>query len=391
MIPMENKFVRALRSYRMSYFQHKHWQNIIKIMEKQNKKFYDQSHEPMLPYINKPGIALSFDDSFRVNHWYTYGKEMFGYYDVKVTFNVNTFHHFENQREHSQKEIDMLLELQSNGHEIAHHGFKHMRAANYSNEFGINRWVEEDIIPLFNWLAEQTHSINKEKFKKPVTFAFPYFNYNDENIKELIPKYFKIARGLLLEDNLTPFNYTGFAPSICIDRNKLSNVKYIKKMLKIAKQKGKNIILTCHSILPEETDWKNFGWGVEKAGEWRISPKTLQTIINEAKENDMEFYTTSEIAGVATFIDRNLEKCIRKLIANPLDLWVNISELSSIKDLDLSNQNISNLDGLQYCVNLEKINLTNNNVTDFRLLKKLPKLRHIYLDNNIVAEMALPN
>ncbi|MGO4496767.1 polysaccharide deacetylase family protein [Paenibacillus sp. 2RAB27] len=379
MILLDNKFMSALRSYRMKSFQHKYWKSILKIMERQNGEFYDNTIEPMLPFINKPGIALSFDDSFRVNHWYTYGKDIFGYYDVKVTFNINTFHHFENQREHSQKEIDMLLELQSNGHEIAHHGFKHTRAANYSNEFGISRWVEEDILPLINWMEEQSHSRTNEKFKKPVTYAFPFFNYNNDNIKELVPKYFKIIRGHLYGDNLTAFNYTGFAPSICIDNNKLSDVKYIIKMLKVAKQTGRNIILTCHSILPEEAVWEDSGWGWEKAGEWRISPKTLQTFINEAKKNDMEFYTTSEIAGVATFIDRNLEKCIREHISNPIEPWVKISDLSSIKELDLSNKNISNLDGLQYLVNLEKINLSNNNIADLRLLKKLPKLKDINL------------
>src|SRR5690625_2868441 len=160
------------------------------------------------PYKN-PGIALSFDDSFRVDHWYNYGKELFGYYNVKVTFNINAYHHFENQREHTQKEIDKLLELQANGHEIAHHGFKHKRSTHYSNEHGSDTWLEDEINALFNWMEKQSHSITGEKFKSPITYAFPHFVYDEEHIKALIPKYFKIVRGHLCGDNLSAFNYTG--------------------------------------------------------------------------------------------------------------------------------------------------------------------------------------
>lgn len=342
----------------------------------------------LIPYMNKPGIAFSFDDSFRVNDWCKYGKDIFGYYDVKVTFNINAFHHFENQREHTQKEIDMLLELQSNGHEMAHHTFKHRHAARYSSEVGLSRWIEDDIIPLFSWMEKQSHSKTNEKFKRPVTFAFPYFNYNDSNIMELLPKYFKVVRGHLHEGNVTPFNHTGFAPSLSIDANMLSDIEYVKEVMKIAKQTGSNLILTCHSILPEEVIWEDFGWGEESvpAGKCRISPEMIQAIINEARKNELEFYTTSEIAGVATFIDRNFEKCVRELISNPTDRWIAISELSLIKELDISNKNISNLDGIQYFLNLEKLNLSNNNISDVRLLEKLTNLKEWDISNNPIKK-----
>ncbi|MFJ7728148.1 leucine-rich repeat domain-containing protein [Neobacillus sp. NPDC097160] len=337
-----------------------------------------------LPFKNKPGIAFSFDDSFRVNHWEKYGKELFGYYDVKVTFNINAFHHFEGNREHTQKEIDMLLELQSNGHEIAHHGFNHQRAVQYSRENGLSKWVEDEIETMLDWMKKQKHSKTNEKFKKPVSFAFPFTVSNEETIKELVPEYFKIVRGQFSEDYLLPSNHTGFAPSFCVDKTFLPNTKYIKKIMRAAKQVGSNLIFMCHSILPENINWDEFGWGNESraAGEWRTSPHVIQEIINEARKIGMEFYTTSEIAGVATFIDQNLENCIREKISNPLERWISISELGKIKELDLSNKYISNLDGIQYLTNLERLYLTNNNITDFRLLERLRKLKVINISNN---------
>lgn len=380
----KNKLKRTMHSFKINIYEWRYWDNIYRKMKENKKVVNVKENSQLIPYINKPGIAFSIDDSYRVDHWYEYGKDLFGYYDVKVTFNVNGFHPFEGKRTHNQKEIDRLLELQANGHEIAHHGFKHQRAINYSDEFGLKKWVEDDIVSLFNWLEKQSHSITNEKFKRPITFAFPHFRYTDAIVNEIVPEYFKIVRGHINGSNLTPFNHVGFAPSICIDHNYLKNVGNIKKVIKMAKRLGSNLILTCHSILPDEVNWEKFGWGKEASNDsnWRISPRTIQAIINEARKQDMEFYRTSEIVGVASFIDHNFERCIRKVIKNSSEKWISISELIPIKELDLSNQNISNLDGIQYFLNLEKLNISHNHITDLRLLEKLPKLKSVDINHN---------
>ncbi|EKN69383.1 polysaccharide deacetylase [Neobacillus bataviensis LMG 21833] len=373
----------TIQTVKKSYFEYRSWRYVTKNMMAHLPKGI-KKHQGSIPYINKPGIAFSFDDSFRIEHWYKYGRPIFGYYDVKATFNINGFHHYEDQRPHTQSEIDMLLDLQSNGHEIAHHGFNHKSAYKYSKEKGLKKWIEDEIISLFKWMENQSHSKTNEKFKHPVSFALPYSEYENENISEITPNYFKVVRGHLHKNNFANFNCTGFVPSICIDSVYLSNAKYMNKLMKIAKKTGRNIIFMCHSILPDDVKWDDFGWEKDDSGVewWRTSPDTIQKVINHARKNDMEFYTTAEIAGVATFIDRNLEKSVRKQLSNPYEKWISIKELSCIKELDLSNNSISNLDGIQYFLNLEKLNLRNNQITDFRLLKKLPKLKEISIDQN---------
>jgi peptidoglycan/xylan/chitin deacetylase (PgdA/CDA1 family) len=375
-------YKNSVGMFKQKYHEWRQWGHLTRKMKYNNKNCNYQRGN--IKYINKPGIAFSFDDSFRVNHWYSYGADLFGYYDVKVTFNINAFHHYENERELNQKEIDLLLDLQSNGHEIAHHGFKHRRAVDYSNEVGLKKWLEEDIECMFNWLGKQSHSRTEHKFKKPTTYAFPHFVKSEKTIKALVPQYFKIVRGHSNNNNLIPHNYTGFVPSICIDQNYLTDTKHVRKIIKLVKKTGGNIIFTCHSILPNEISWDDFHWGDKSinAGKWRTTPKTIQKIITIAKDNDLEFYTTSELAGVATFIDPNFEKCVRKLISNSNEQWIPIRELINIKELNLSNQNISNLDGLQYFINLERLDLSNNNIEDLRLLKSLTKLKHIDYTND---------
>ncbi|MEH7388361.1 leucine-rich repeat domain-containing protein, partial [Bacillus sp. JJ1521] len=66
--------------------------------------------------------------------------------------------------------------------------------------------------------------------------------------------------------------------------------------------------------------------------------------------------------------------------------WIKISELYKIKELDLSNKGISNLDGLEYFLNLERLNLSNNSISDFRLLMKLPKLKQVNIEGNPLEE-----
>jgi peptidoglycan/xylan/chitin deacetylase (PgdA/CDA1 family) len=378
------KLVTGLLSIKEKYFQWRHWGYVYRSMLKEIDNHHFKKDKELIPFVNKPGIVFSFDDSFRIHDWDKYGKGLFGYYDVKVTFNINAFHHFEDQREHNQNEIDLLLDLQANGHEIAHHSFKHNKAADYSNDFGLSRWIEDEIISLVKWMDNQSHSETGERFKEPISFAFPHFVYNDENILGLIPKYFKIVRGFKRKDNLTSFNHTGFAPSISLDGYYSCNLHYLKKIMKMAKKSGKNLIITAHSILPEEFKWEDFGWGQEseKAGECRTSPQVIQSIIEEARKNDLVFYTTADIAGVATFIDPNFERAVREKISNPLEKWVPITELIHIKELDLSNRKIANLDGLQYFLNLEVLNLTNNDIKHSKLIEKLPKLKVLIMENN---------
>jgi peptidoglycan/xylan/chitin deacetylase (PgdA/CDA1 family) len=159
---MKNKINSIFESLKNRVYRWRYWNHLVVNMRDHIHNVSADKHNQMLPYINKPGIVFSFDDSYRINDWYKYGKDIFGYYDVKVTFNINAIHHFEGKREHTQKEIDMLIELQSNGHEIAHHGFKHRKATEYSIEFGIARWLEDEVVSLLNW-GWITNHIQKQR------------------------------------------------------------------------------------------------------------------------------------------------------------------------------------------------------------------------------------
>ncbi|NOU95116.1 polysaccharide deacetylase family protein [Paenibacillus sp. LMG 31456] len=339
-----------------------------------------------IPFLNKPGIIFTFDDGFRIRHWYDYGigkksnyNDLFGYFDVKATFNINAYHLFENQRELTQSEIDMLLELQANGHEIAHHGYKHRNSVEYTRTYGLNSWIEDDISLLIEWMAKQKHSISGDQFKCPVSFAFPGSKYNEETCEAIVTRFFKIARGYLKQDNLISMQHTGFSPSVCIDENVFPNIKLLKPALFYAKETGRNLVLMGHSILPKNINWDNYGWGEgsKEAGKYRISPENIEYIINEAKKIGLEFYTMAEAAGIATFIDHRLEGAIREQL-NIKEKWIYIKDLLKIKELNLEGKGISNLAGIEYLTNLEKLNIINNkNLNNMKLLNKLKRIKKL--------------
>jgi hypothetical protein len=58
-----------------------------------------------------------------------------------------------------------------------------------------------------------------------------------------------------------------------------------------------------------------------------------------------------------------------------------------MKALDLSNNNISEISGLDHMENLFKLNLSGNNITDIKGLENLKNLRFLDLSNNLIQEI----
>jgi len=58
-----------------------------------------------------------------------------------------------------------------------------------------------------------------------------------------------------------------------------------------------------------------------------------------------------------------------------------------IQELDLSNNNIKDLDGIENFTNLRTLNLNNNKIKSIKNLEKLKKLRLVLFRNNIISEI----
>ncbi len=115
---------------------------------------FDELHGPS----QGAGVALTFDDA-HIDEWHAQ-RELFADYTARVTFFVTRFHRLSDRR------LNMLHELRSDGHAIESHGVNHMHAPDYVEEHGLRAYVDDEVLP-------SLEAMSAEGFT-PTTFAYPY-------------------------------------------------------------------------------------------------------------------------------------------------------------------------------------------------------------------------
>jgi len=89
-----------------------------------------------------------------------------------------------------------------------------------------------------------------------------------------------------------------------------------------------------------------------------------------------------------SFPDKNLENAIREEIAKTDGEQIYKEDLRHIWELDLSNKNIMDIEGLQYCTRLYSLFLDNNNITDISPLSNLTNLIELSLNGNNISDIS---
>jgi Leucine-rich repeat (LRR) protein len=88
-----------------------------------------------------------------------------------------------------------------------------------------------------------------------------------------------------------------------------------------------------------------------------------------------------------TLKDKALEKEIRAVLKLPSGK-ITQSKLSSITSLNLSNKNIRDLSGLEYCTGLEELDLSGNEICGVSNLKGMKKLKTLNLNQNLISDVS---
>ena len=87
------------------------------------------------------------------------------------------------------------------------------------------------------------------------------------------------------------------------------------------------------------------------------------------------------------FPDPNLEAAIREELNKP-EGPITDDELAKLTGLDASERGISDLTGIEYCINLKFLNLGYNQITDIRPLSALTKLQGLVLWVNRITDLS---
>jgi len=90
---------------------------------------------------------------------------------------------------------------------------------------------------------------------------------------------------------------------------------------------------------------------------------------------------------VVTFADPNIEAAVRLEIGKP-EGAIYASDLKGLDSLDVSNRNVTDLSGLQYCTALTQLELSDNNIDDITPLSHLANLSYLELNGNRIRDVS---
>jgi peptidoglycan/xylan/chitin deacetylase (PgdA/CDA1 family) len=104
------------------------------------------------------GIALSFDDA-GVYAWIA-ARPLFQQYGARATFFVAHYDTF------NPDDYDGVRQLAADGHEIAAHSMRHLRAPEYVEEHGLAAYLADEALPSIELLRADGYSV--------VSYAYPF-------------------------------------------------------------------------------------------------------------------------------------------------------------------------------------------------------------------------
>jgi len=90
---------------------------------------------------------------------------------------------------------------------------------------------------------------------------------------------------------------------------------------------------------------------------------------------------------VVVFPDNNLGIIIREALSKPAGEEILSTELARLKKLSIKNTNISDLTGLEYCINLTSLEVRGGTLTDISPLSSLTQLTSLDLCDNQISDI----
>jgi peptidoglycan-N-acetylglucosamine deacetylase len=229
------------------------------------KKFKKEGHMP------KPGVVLTFDDD-RVDNWFKY-LPFLDSAGVKATFYICRYNRFTAEQKRK------LTIIKSHGHEIAFHTTNHYNMQDYVYK---QKHTIEELMACE--IEAGLKLMNRDGFF-PVTFAYPYGSHNGLFDKTLM-RYFKSVRAL----NGTQ----DFSKSI-VDSEK-NDVLYGLGIDKSSKRSDADVINTLQSAKNNNACAVLVAHDINSTSKFSVTIERLVSIISFVKENQLRYYTASEIS-----------------------------------------------------------------------------------------------
>lgn len=237
-----------------------------------------------------PGIALSFDDRF-VQEWERL-RPVLKKYDAHATFYVTQFDSL------GPEEVEILRQLQADGHEIGAHGATHARSVDYvwqhSMEAYFTNEIEAELKPM------------QKAGLKVSTFAHPGGQQIWFIDKQLLQKYFVLLRDVALTERdlklftlhrpvfgmneiYYHFDGTPTVSALLIDRSANVPMNALRDGLIRARNTQTVLMLFGHCPIFDKNSPQPYGFEVSR----------LDSMLAESKKLGLRTYTMSELVKLS--------------------------------------------------------------------------------------------
>jgi PKD repeat protein len=217
------------------------------------------------------GIALTFDDN-SIDQWYSI-RDMLQQYNAHVTFFVTGFGNLD------PYQIEQLRTLQADGNEIGFHGTHHIDAAPYLLNHTVQEYIDYEITPDLTLMRNSGFNA--------VDFAYPGGSDAPAATHALEAQFGHIRDTYYAWDDSVYYPYGSNQPfiwGIGIDDSTYGNsMNDIYEGLERAKQD--DTILITYAHVPVRN----------VSGYYMISYERLENILRYVSDNNMKFYTVSEL------------------------------------------------------------------------------------------------
>jgi peptidoglycan/xylan/chitin deacetylase (PgdA/CDA1 family) len=221
--------------------------------------------EPVYKEIKTPirQVSISFDDGVALDSIYEH-TYLFKRYNASFTYYVNY------NRKLSDK--TKLLDMQSRGYEIGHHGTLHKSALQYSIDNGIDQWFHDEVLLSLEQMRNDGLTIT--------TFAYPFGSRNEETDNLLFNEFDKI-RGFSTDTtlNYTPQNKNELIIAYSIDSHIIDLNKIYDAMDNL--KDGETLFIATHVV----GEWHN---------DWKISTADLEAILSYGDSTNITFCAVSD-------------------------------------------------------------------------------------------------
>lgn len=221
------------------------------------------------------GVVITLDDDY-IDNWVS-AHIILKEYQWRATFFVTKFNQLSTER------ITKLQEFKNYGHEIGGHGLNHLNAPQLMSASGASGYLEQEVYPMVNLMDNAgLHT---------TSFAYP-FGARSTATDEVLLNEFQILSGTTYgraEPLYQNCYYTGrnVVYGLGLDNSYPHfNVPYFISLLQYAKENNKIVVFYAHRTVQTAQN------------DYETEYNTLIQICRYIKDNNMKFYTMSELAGL---------------------------------------------------------------------------------------------